>query len=222
MRLRLLAPAKRTERTAGLAVQANEPVLERELALIVATMVRTGSSDIGTMAGFTPRRAADRASPTTGSRRHAGGGCARCASRGPCRRGETRSRRRAAPSASITVQLSPCRPQPVSGLATPASVYITVSRSGEMLKPRCSKSSAVLTATVSASDGRTFARPSASLAPPTPPASARILPDMAGAYSASGGMRWLFGPRAFRSLMNQRIHMRDERELRKPRALWKP
>src|SRR5690348_14460453 len=56
----------------------------------------------------------------------------------------------------------------------PARVYMTVSRSGQMVRPRCSKSSPVLTRTASFSP-RSCAKPSASFAPPTPPASARII-----------------------------------------------
>src|SRR5215217_8150221 len=63
-------------------------------------------------------------------------------------------------------------PQPVSGLAIPARVYITVSRSGQMCSPQRSKSSAVFTTTERSPDGTTASRPAASFAPPTPPASA--------------------------------------------------
>src|SRR5918993_115558 len=78
---------------------------------------------------------------------------------------------RAANDSSVT-------PQPVSGLARPASVYITVSRSGQTRRPHRSKSSAVLT-TTERSPGlpplaRAASRPPASFAPPTPPARATV------------------------------------------------
>src|SRR5207249_805927 len=64
--------------------------------------------------------------------------------------------------------------------------------SGEMARPRCSKSSAVFTAIVRASEGKTPANPSASLAPPTPPASARILP--VGFAMAETSAPWIAEP----------------------------
>ncbi len=76
-------------------------------------------------------------------------------------------------SAPMKFQLSSARPQPRTGSLKPASVYSTVSRSGETWRPRCSKSSAVLTATASAPALSTALRPSASFAPPTPPDNAR-------------------------------------------------
>src|SRR5918999_1216606 len=66
-------------------------------------------------------------------------------------------------------------PQPASGLAIPARVYITVSRSGQTRKPQRSKSSAVFTTTARSPGGSTASRPAASFAPPTPPASASTL-----------------------------------------------
>src|SRR3954469_24104859 len=54
----------------------------------------------------------------------------------------------------------------------PAKLYSTVSISGQMVKPQCSKSSPVFTITESAPRGSTSCRPAASLAPPTPPANA--------------------------------------------------
>src|SRR5215204_1413778 len=73
---------------------------------------------------------------------------------------------------------SSATPQPVLGLARPASVYITVSRSGQTRRPHRSKSSAVLT-TTERSPGlpplaRAASRPAASFAPPTPPARATV------------------------------------------------
>src|SRR3954452_12282765 len=67
---------------------------------------------------------------------------------------------------------SPATPHPVSGLAMPASVYMTVSRSGQIWNPQRSKSSAVFTTTERFPDGSTSCKPAASFAPPTPPASA--------------------------------------------------
>src|SRR5918997_1251650 len=64
-------------------------------------------------------------------------------------------------------------PQPVSMLAIPARVYITVSRSGQMRRPQRSKSSAVFTTTARFPGGSTTSRPAASFAPPTPPARAQ-------------------------------------------------
>src|SRR5438552_17806571 len=50
--------------------------------------------------------------------------------------------------------------------------------SGEMLRPKCSKSSPVLATISNSSGGRTRLRPSASLAPPTPPDSATTRPPL--------------------------------------------
>src|SRR5690242_4964755 len=58
----------------------------------------------------------------------------------------------------------------------PASVYMTVSRSGETKRSQCSKSSPVFTTAVSAAGGRKAASPSRRRAPPTPPASATTRP----------------------------------------------
>src|SRR5207247_2544046 len=55
---------------------------------------------------------------------------------------------------------------------TPASAYITESRSGETRSPHTSASSPVLTTTVSAEASSAAARPRSSLAAPVPPASA--------------------------------------------------
>ena len=79
------------------------------------------------------------------------------------------------PSVSIKFQVSPARPQPVSVLFCCAKAYVRLSMSGLMCKPRCSKSSPVFTANSSCSGDRICARPSANLAPPTPPVKARIL-----------------------------------------------
>src|SRR5215216_3594433 len=66
-------------------------------------------------------------------------------------------------------------PQPVSVLAKPARVYITVSRSEQMRKPQRSKSSAVFTTTERSPGESTTWSPAASFAPPTPPARAHTL-----------------------------------------------
>src|SRR3989442_4527868 len=71
----------------------------------------------------------------------------------------------------MTAQLSPARLQPNSGFSSPASVYMTVSWSAHTRRPWRSVSSAVFTTTVRRSP-RIAWRPSASFAPPTPPASA--------------------------------------------------
>ena len=84
-----------------------------------------------------------------GFRPRAAAACARHGWRDRGRRGGTRSRRRARSSAAMKYQVSSRRPQPSSVLSSPASVYISVSRSGEMLRPRCSKSSPVLATTMS-------------------------------------------------------------------------
>src|SRR5262245_13273277 len=82
-------------------------------------------------------------------------------------------------------------PQPHWRLAIPASVYITVSWSGITRSPCRSVSSPVLTTTVSRSP-TCAARPCASFAPPTPPASATTRGASAAAPS-------LTGPRSRRS-----------------------
>ena len=76
---------------------------------------------------------------------------------------------------AIDSNVSPARPQPCSGCASPASVYITVSRSGLMATPRCTKSSPVLTTTSRSAGSSTAASPSTSRAPPTPPDRASTL-----------------------------------------------
>ena len=77
-------------------------------------------------------------------------------------------------SDSMTRQVSPARPQPVSGLMASASVYSTVSRSGEMCSPWSTVSSPVLTMAVISPGGSTSIMPRSSRAAPTPPASAVI------------------------------------------------
>ena len=141
----------------------------------MCTIVRTGSSHIGTSRARTPRRVrkssliALKLSPPA-RRRVRSTWVARSAS--PSRNQVSPPSRS---SACMKVQVSSARPQPVSGLAMPASVYRTVSRSGEMLSLRCSKSSPVLHTTVRQSGGSVRYRPSASLAPPMPPESATTL-----------------------------------------------
>ena len=83
-------------------------------------------------------------------------GCAPGGWRCPCRRGRTRSaRRRTSASSSLTVQVSPTRPQPRSGSAPPPRVYMTLSRSGQIRRPCRSTSSPTLTTAVtSAPDAR--------------------------------------------------------------------
>ena len=51
-------------------------------------------------------------------------------------------------SSSMTAQLSPATPHPVSRLSMPARVYVTVSRSGQMERPCSSMSSPTLTIAV--------------------------------------------------------------------------
>ena len=86
-------------------------------------------------------------------------------------------------------------PQPHSRLSIPARVYITVSWSGETVRPCCSTSSAVLTTTTSRLP-RCACKPWASLAPPTPPARSTIgwvmrrrLRDQSGASAHPQGPR---------------------------------
>ena len=78
-------------------------------------------------------------------------------------------------SDSITRQVSPARPHPVSALMASARVYSTVSRSGEMCSPWRTVSSPVLTMAVIDAAGTTSTMPRRSLAAPTPPASATII-----------------------------------------------
>ncbi|MNW59992.1 hypothetical protein D3C74_379490 [compost metagenome] len=70
--------------------------------------------------------------------------------------------------ASSVAYVSPARPQPRTSSASPASVYVTVSRSGLIARPCSSTSSAVLTTTVRSAPASSM--PWASFAPPTPPA----------------------------------------------------
>src|SRR5829696_10352972 len=89
---------------------------------------------------------------------------------------------------------SSATPQPVLGLARPASVYITVSRSGQTRRPHRSKSSAVLTMTARSPGlpflARAASRPDASFAPPTPPARATTLRFLSGGFMRSS---WYLG-----------------------------
>ena len=75
----------------------------------------------------------------------------------------------------MTRQVSPARPQPVSGLMASAKVYITVSRSGAMWSPWSTVSSPVLTMAVMSDGGTTSTIPRRSRAAPTPPARAAII-----------------------------------------------
>ena len=180
------APSKRRPRTAGSQRRRTKYSWKGRSPSGVSTTVRIGSSDMGAIRDRTPRRAARSAvtalkdSPAR-SRRVRSTWVAR--SRSPSR---NQSSPPSAPSASRKFHDSPASPHPVSGLARPERVYITVSRSGQMLRPRCSKSSPVLT-TMRRSCGESSAawRPAASFAPPTPPASARIT----GRGPARGGGR---------------------------------
>ena len=74
----------------------------------------------------------------------------------------------------MTRQVSPASPHPVSGLMASASVYMTVSRSGEMCSPCSTVSSPTLTMAVISSAGSTSIMPRRRRAAPTPPASAAI------------------------------------------------
>src|ERR687886_34050 len=77
-------------------------------------------------------------------------------------------------------------PQPTSFRLSPASVYVTVSRSGLTCRPQCSRPSALSPTTATPPAGNVRYNPSASFAPPTPPHSAVIIatplsPQMPGA-----------------------------------------
>src|SRR6476469_184934 len=75
---------------------------------------------------------------------------------------------------------SSARPHPCSGCSAPASVYVTVSRSGETARPWKRSSSAVLTTTVTSAGSTTRTRPRRKRAAPTPPASATIMGPSVG------------------------------------------
>src|SRR6187200_1893024 len=79
-----------------------------------------------------------------------------------------------AANSSITCQLSSWRPQPRPRSAPPPSVYMIVSRSGQMRSPCIVMSSAVLAITVSRAVGYAWRTPSANFEPPTPPAKITI------------------------------------------------
>src|SRR5688572_13159561 len=66
--------------------------------------------------------------------------------------------------------------------------------SGQTVRPRCSKSSPVLTARVRSSAGNSAASPKASLAPPTPPQRART---------------WLIGPSSEQILLQRPKDLAD-------------
>ena len=168
------APWKSSSRTTGSQRLRTKYSWKSSQPVSVRSRVRTGSSLIGKTRGPTPRRR-HRSSVTFDSvsparRRRVRSMCT-ARSRSP-------SRNQVSPpiaaSVSMQDQVSSARPQPTSRLARPASVYMTVSMSGEIARPRCSKSSPVLTTTSKSSGGMIRDRPSASLAPPTPPESAMI------------------------------------------------
>src|SRR5215218_159990 len=105
-------------------------------------------------------------------------------------------------------------PHPVSGLAMPASVYMTVSRSGQMWSPQRSKSSAVFTTTVRSPGGSASCRPAASLAPPTPPASAQtfiVSPSGESAPLASKASSFIIG--TFEGVAHDREEAEGVRDL---------
>src|SRR3954454_21290123 len=72
-------------------------------------------------------------------------------------------------------QVSPSRPHPRGPSWTPASVYITESRSGQMRRPCSVTSSPVLTTAVISSSGHAARTPRRNRAPPMPPAKTAIL-----------------------------------------------
>src|SRR3954454_21933309 len=72
-------------------------------------------------------------------------------------------------------QVSPSRPHPRGPSWTPASVYITESRSGQMRRPCSVTSSPVLTTAVISSSGHAARTPRRNRAPPMPPARTAIL-----------------------------------------------
>ena len=86
----------------------------------------------------------------------------------------------------MTRQVSPLRPQPVSGLMASASVYITVSRSGAMWSPWRTVSSPVLTTAAISEGGTTSTSPRSSRAAPTPPANAVITAEPLAFPSSNG------------------------------------
>ncbi len=79
-----------------------------------------------------------------------------------------------AASSSLTVKVSPSRPQPRSSLMPPPRVYMTVSRSGQTRRPWTQMSSPVLTMTVisagAASCSTRCRSPRRNRLPPMPPA----------------------------------------------------
>src|SRR5437870_2731549 len=75
-------------------------------------------------------------------------------------------------SSSVARNVSPARPHPLSRSATPASQYVTESRSGETCRPCTTMSSPVLTTTVTSSGGTARTRPPRNFPAPTPPARA--------------------------------------------------
>ena len=153
------APSKRNPVTFGSQRRRTKYSWNARSPSAVSTMVRTGSSLIGRTACCTPSRAAScrvtmvKRSPRSRSCRRS-----RCRARSlsPSLNQVSPPRR---PTSSITAQLSAARPQPVSRLSTPESVYITVSTSGQILRPKCSKSSPVFTMTARSCGGSTCAKP---------------------------------------------------------------
>src|SRR4051812_856490 len=79
-----------------------------------------------------------------------------------------------AASSALTLHVSSDLPQPCSSWMPPPSVYITVSRSGQMRRPNSVRSSPVFPITVTSASGSAASRPRRNRAPPTPPASTVI------------------------------------------------
>ena len=155
----------------------------------VSRTVRTGWSLIGTIECLTPK-AAQSSAVTSDRVRPWDNNCVRrmcvAKSRSP------RLNQVSAPylrSISRAPKVSPSKPHPVAGLESPERVYIMVSRSGDTRRPWNSSSSPVLTATTNSSGGRQWARPTTSLAPPTPPARASTRMEFGLTQRERGGRR---------------------------------
>ena len=169
-------PTNTRPRTAGSQRRRHEIVLEVEPALIGVerACAPCRRSSAGCAAPTPSRRVRVGGDRGQASRRRAGAACAPHAPRVAV----------AEPEPGLAAEL-PRAPHESPGLVArgpsrsrdcraPASVYISgVDIGRDARDPRCSKSSPVLATTSQPLGGITRARPSASLAPPTPPDSAR-------------------------------------------------
>ena len=163
-------PAWRTSCTSGAWRRCTKYSWKSSQPSSVRSWVRTGSSAIGRIVlGMPSARCSSMTASVSGRPPRINEVRAMCVakSRSP-RRNQASSPYRS--SIAIVVQVSSTTPQPRSSSNSPASMYMTESWSGMTSRPWRSRSSPVLTMTVSSPGSSASCRPCASFAPPVPPA----------------------------------------------------